>query len=127
MATGLGPDGLPAVYSGGAWVSQDRRFYWSGTAWIPIPAPSTTGPLLARVGVLMLFLAGIGYAVYSVLSTQSEFAAGYFVGAFVFFAVLIVVFRAVGGWGCFGIAIRGVTVFVAVLKILSLVTHPLPH
>ena len=127
MATGLGPDGLPAVFEGGAWVSQDRRYYWNGVNWIPIQAPSTAGPLLARVGVFVLFLSVIGYAVYSVISTQTEFAAGYFVGAFVFFLVLIVVFRAVGGWGCCGIAIRGVTVFVAVLKILSLVTHPLPH
>lgn len=127
MAIGLGPDGFPAEFIGGAWVSHDRRFYWNGTAWIPIQAPSQAGPWLTRVGVFVLFLAVIGYAVYSVLSTQTAFGAGYIVGAFVFFLVLILVYRAVGGWGYLGIAIRGVTVFLAVLKILTLITHPIPQ
>lgn len=126
MATGLGPDGFPAEFIGGAWVSHDRRFYWNGVAWIPIQAPSQSGPVLARVGVFIAFVAAIGYVVYSVFSTQSAYTTGYFVGAFAFFVVLIVVYRAVGGWGWLGIVIRALTVAVGLLKILTLLAHPLP-
>ena len=126
VATGLGPDGLPARFEGGAWVSQDRRYYWDGVAWILIKS-SSRGPWLTRAGVVVLFAAVIGYALYTVVATQNEFTAGYVAGVFVFFLLLVAVFRAVGRWGCFGYGIRAVTVVLAVLKVLTLIAHPLPR
>jgi len=125
VATGIGPDGLPAVFEGGGWVSHDRRYRWNGAAWTPIKT-SAAGPWLSRAGVLVLFLAVAGYAVYTIVSNEAEYSAGYFVGVVAFFALLFVVYRAVARWGCFGMAIRGATIALALLKILTLLRHPLP-
>jgi hypothetical protein len=119
----LGPDGRPAVYEGGAWVSQDRRYFWNGAAWLP--AKRAGGPLI-NIGIGLLFLAIIGYAAYTTLATQSAYTIGFYVGVIAFFAALFVVFRFVGRWACFGIVIRGVCVILAVLKILTLIAHAPP-
>jgi hypothetical protein len=126
MATGIGPDGLPAVFEGGGWVSHDRRYRWNGVSWTPVKQQSVVGPWLERGGVVVLFLAVAGYAVYTIVSNQAEYTAGYFVAVVVFFALLFVVYRAVARWGCFGMAIRGATIVLALLKILTLLRHPLP-
>lgn len=76
--------------------------------------------------MVLIFIALIGYVVYTTVTTQSEFALGYYVGLVVFFAVLIVTFRFVGRWGCLGTAIRAGCGALAVLKILTLVAHPPP-
>ena len=79
-----------------------------------------------QVGVGLLFIALIGYVVYTTVTTQSEFVLGYYVGVAVFFAVLIVIYRFVGRWGCFGIVIRAGCGALAALKILTLIAHPPP-
>ena len=125
MDAQIGPDGRPAVFEGGAWVSQDRRFWWNGAAWLPLKKAGAGIPL-ANLGIGLLFLAIIGYVAYTTLATESAYTIGFYVGVIAFFAVLFVVFRFVGRWGCFGILIRGVCVFLAVLKILTLIAHPPP-
>lgn len=125
MDTPIGPDGLPAVFEGGAWVSHDRRFWWNGAAWFPLKKAGAGSPLV-NLGIGLLFLAIIGYVAYTTLATESAYTVGFYLGVTAFFAVLFVVFRFVGRWGCFGILIRGVCVFLAVLKILTLIAHPPP-
>jgi len=127
VGTGIGPDGLPAVFEGGGWVSHDGRYRWNGVSWTPVKQQSVAGPWLQRGGVVVLFLAVVGYAVYTIVSNQAEYTAGYLVGIVVFFALLLVIFRAVGQrWGCFGTAIRVATIALAVLRILALLRHPPP-
>ena len=126
VATGIGPDGLPAVFEGGGWVSHDRRYRWNGTTWTPLKQTSVAGPWFMRAGVVVLFLAVAGYAVYTIVVNQEEYTVGYFVGVVVYFALLFVIFRACDRWGCFGAAIRTAAIALALLRILALLRHPLP-
>lgn len=119
----VGPDGLPAVYEGGAWRSHDRSFSWDGTAWVPTPKSSAAGPWLIRIGTIVFMVALLGYAIYTTVATTSEFAVGYYVGAVVFLTILVVIYRFAGRWGCFGIVIRAGCFLLALLKVLTLVTH----
>jgi len=80
MDTPIGPDGLPAVFDGGAWHSHDHRFWWNGAAWVPA-TQSAGGPWLIKAGIGLLLLALLGYAVYTTVATQSEFAVGYYIGS----------------------------------------------
>jgi len=123
MDAPFGPDGLPAVFDGGVWHSQDRSFFWNGAAWVPVKT-SAASPWLIKIGTSAVLLALLGFAVYTMISTQSEFTTGYYVGAIVFFAILFAIFRFAGRWGWFGIVIRGGTVFLALLKVLNLIAHP---
>jgi hypothetical protein len=128
VSTGIDPDGYPAVFEGGGWVSHDRRYRWNGVGWTPIVQPSTVGPWLKRAGVGLLFLAVIGYTVYSLGANQAEYTAGFIVGMAAYFAVLFVIFRAVGNrWGCFGAGIRIVMIALAALRILAIARVLLPH
>lgn len=122
MATGIGPDGLPAVFEAGGWVSHDRRYRWDGAAWTPLKR-SVAGPWFMRAGVVIMFLALAGYVVYTIVSNQAEFTAGFYLGVIAFFATVFVIYRAVGRWGWFGIVIRAGAIGLALIKILTVMRH----
>ena len=124
--TQLGPDGRPALFESGIWLSQDRRFWWNGAAWLPVRRSGTGFPF-ANVGLGLLFVAIIGYVAYTTLATESAYTIGFYVGVFAFFAVLFVVFRFAGRWGWLGTIVRVITVALALLKILTLIAHPPPQ
>jgi hypothetical protein len=126
METPVGPDGLPAVFEGGAWHSHDRSFRWNGAAWVPSAKPSVAGQWLVRAGTVFFLVALLGYAIYTTVASNSEFAVGYYVGAIIFFAILLVIYRFVGRWGAFGMVIRAGCFLLALLKVLTLVTHHPP-
>ena len=126
MDAQVGPDGLPAVFEGGSWHSHDHSFRWNGVDWVPAPKPSAAGQWLVRAGTVFLLVALLGYAIYTTVSSNSEFAVGYYLGAVVFFAILLVIYRFAGRWGWFGIIIRGGCFLLAALKVLTLVTHHPP-
>jgi len=123
MEAPFGPDGLPAVFVGDTWYSHDRSFWWNGTDWVPAAKESVAGPWLMRIGTVVVLVALLGYVVYTTVSTSSEFALGYFVGVVLFFVVLVVVYRFAGRWGGFGAVVRAGTIFLALLKVLTLLTH----
>ena len=125
MDAPVGPDGLLAVFDGDSWHSHDHRFRWNGTEWVPTNK-STAGPWLTRIGTSLVLLALLGYAVYTMIATSSEFAVGYYTGVGVFFAILFVIFRFAGRWGCFGTVIRAGSILLALLKLLTLLTHRPP-
>ena len=126
MDTPVGPDGLPAVFEGTTWRSHDGTFWWNGTAWVPTPKKSTANTWLVRIGASIVLVALLGYAIYTTVASNSEFAVGYYLGAVVFFAILLAIYRFAGRWGWFGIVIRGGCFLLAALKVLTLVTHPPP-
>ena len=123
MDTPFGPDGLPAVFEGGTWRSHDGSFSWNGTTWVPTLKPSAAGQWLVRAGTVFFLVALLGYAIYTTVASNSEFAVGYYIGAAAFFAILFVIYRFAGRWGWFGIAIRAGCFLLAALKILTLVSH----
>ena len=125
LDTPFGPDGLPAVFDRGAWRSHDRRFFWNGAAWVPAKT-SATGLWLIKIGTSAVLLALLGFAVNTMISTQSEYTTGYYVGAIVFLAILVAIYRFVRRWGTFGIVIRAGSILLAVLKILTLLAHRPP-
>ncbi|SRR5579872_495248 len=125
MDTPLGPDGWPAIFESGAWLSHDRRFWWNGAAWVPLKTPSTAIPFV-NIGMGLLIAATIGYVAYTTFSTASAYTIGYFVGVIAFFGVVFLVFRFVGRWGWFGIPVRVVCVGLALLKVVTLIAHPPP-
>ena len=123
----LGPDGQPAVFEGGVWVSADRRYRWNGAVWLPVSgAGAGVSPWLMRVGTWVLFSALIGYVGFTLFTTTSAYTAGFYVGVAAFFGVTVVVFRFVGRWGCVGTGIRVILVGLALLKIVTLIAHPPP-
>ena len=122
----LGPDGRLAVYEGGAWVSADRRFWWNGTAWLPLQKPGAVSPWLVRIGVWLVLAALGGYVLYTTFTSVSAYTAGYYVGAIAFFGLLFVVFRFVGRWGWMGVVIRAGLAGLALLKVLTLLAHRPP-
>jgi hypothetical protein len=126
MDAQVGPDGLPAVFEGGSWHSHDHSFRWNGVDWVPAPKPSAAGQWLVRAGTVFFLVALLGYAIYTTVSSNSEFAVGYYLGAVVFFAILLVIYRFAGRWGWFGIIIRGGCFLLAALKVLTLITHHPP-
>jgi hypothetical protein len=123
MDVPVGPDGLPAVYEAGAWRSHDRSFSWNGTSWVPTPKASVAGQWLVRAGTIVFLVALLGYAIYTTVASNSEFVMGYYIGAVVFFAILLVIYRFAGRWGWFGIVIRAGCFLLALLKVLTLVAH----
>jgi hypothetical protein len=125
MDTPFGPDGLPAVFDGGAWHSHDRRFFWNGATWVPVKT-SAAAPWLMKIGTSVVLVALLGFAVYTMITTQSEYTTGYYFGVVVFFAILVAIYRFVRRWGSFGIVIRAGSVLLAVLKILTLLAHRAP-
>jgi hypothetical protein len=123
MDTQVGPDGLPAMFDAGTWYSQDGKFQWDGSAWIRSSKPrETVSP--AHIGFAVVFVAVIGYAVYTMVSTDSAFALGVYFGAIAFFGVLLIVFFVAGRWGWFGAVVRVLSVGLALLKIVTLIAHP---
>lgn len=119
MATGFGPDGRPAVFENGGWVSYDRRYRWNGVGWTPIET-SASGPWLQRAGVVLLFLAVTGYLAYTVVANDAYYSVGYVVGVIAFFGVLWVIYRIAGRGGCFGAAVRVAVIALAVLRVLAM-------
>ena len=122
MATGIGPDGRPAVFEGGGWVSQDRRFRWNGVVWTPVKTPFV-GYWMHRVGISMVFLALVGYAIFTIATTATAYTIGFYVGILAFFGMLLLVFRSVGRWGVLGVAIRAASIGLALLKVLTLIAR----
>ena len=125
MDAPVDPDGFPAVFDGGTWHSHDRSLRWSGEAWVRVNE-SASSPWLVRIGTTVVLVALLGYAVYTMIATNSEFAIGYYVGVAAFFAILLVIFRFAGRWGSFGTLVRAGSILLALLKILNLVTHRPP-
>ena len=121
----FGPDGLPAVFDGGAWRSHDRRFFWNGADWVPAKT-SAAALWLIKIGTSVVLLALLGFAVYTMIATQSEYTTGYYAGVAIFLAILVAIYRFVGRWGSFGIVLRAGSIFLALLKILTLLAHRPP-
>jgi hypothetical protein len=67
----VGPDGRPAVFDGAAWVSQDRRYWWNGAAWLPI---KKTGFRPSGLVIVLGFfvIAAAAYILYSTLTRHFE-------------------------------------------------------
>ena len=127
MDTGIGPDGLPPIFDGSGWVSSDGRHRWNGTAWTPVARASlAASPWLIRIGLALMLFALAAFAVYTVVSSQGEFAAGYYVGLFVFFGLTIWIFRAPGNWGWIGILVRMAMGGLMLLRIIGLLRNPPP-
>jgi hypothetical protein len=57
----IGPDGLPPTFDGAAWVSQDGKHWWNGTAWQPIVLKR--GPNYALIGMVIGIIALIAFVV----------------------------------------------------------------
>ena len=93
---------------------------------MPTPKSSAAGPWLIRIGTIVFMVALLGYAIYTTVATNSEFAVGYYVGAVVFLAILVVIYRFAGRWGWFGIVVRASCFLLALLKVLTLATHHPP-
>ncbi|HEY6114979.1 MAG TPA: hypothetical protein VI172_03385 [Candidatus Dormibacteraeota bacterium] len=111
------------MFDAGTWYSQDGKFQWDGSAWIRSSKPrETVSP--AHIGFAVVFVAVIGYAVYTMVSTDSAFALGVYFGAIAFFGVLLIVFFVAGRWGWFGAVVRVLSVGLALLKIVTLIAHP---
>jgi len=125
MDSPLGPDGRPAVFDGGAWITQDRRYWWNGAAWVPLQ-PACAGFPLVNIGIGIVFVAIAGYVVYSLLATESAYTIGFYIGVIAFFGILVAVYRFAGRWGWFGILVRAVSVALGLLKVLTLIAHPPP-
>jgi len=125
MDSPIGPDGLPAILDGGAWRSHNGRYWWNGVAWVPANK-SVTGQWMVKIGITLLLVALLGYAVYTTIATQSEYTVGYYAGVMAFFATLLAIYRFSGRWSWFGTVVRAGCLFLALLKVLTLVAHPLP-
>jgi hypothetical protein len=120
VATGFGPDGRPAVFENGGWVSDDRRYRWNGLGWTPIQTVSSSGPWLQRAGVVLLVLAAVGYLAYIVVANDEWYSLGFVVGVIAYFAVLLVIYKIAGRAGCFGAAVRVVVIALAVLRVVAM-------
>ena len=70
MAVEIGPDGQPAHFDGAAWVSQDGRHFWNGTAWQPIAKPKGGRPSLLLIGIAVFVVAAGGFIAFSVFSPK---------------------------------------------------------
>ena len=57
------PAGRPPLFDGAAWVSQDRKYWWNGSAWQPIVRKRR--PSFALIGVAVAIVAVIGYVIYA--------------------------------------------------------------
>jgi len=127
VETGFGPDGRPAVFDGSGWLSADGRHRWNGAAWIPIARQRFgASPWLTRIGVALFFFAVVAYAVYTTVANESEFVLGYYAGLLVFFGLAILIFRAAGNWGWFGILVRMAMGGLMLLRLLALWRNPPP-
>jgi hypothetical protein len=126
MDAPVDPDGLLAVFDGGTWRSHDGSLLWNGAEWVPVKKQPVAGPWLVRIGTSIVLVALLGYAVYTTIATQSEFAVGYYLGIVIFFAVLFAIYRFAGRWGWFGIVIRSGCFLLTALKVLTLLVHRPP-
>ena len=125
MDTQVGPDGQPAVFDGGEWFSQDRRYVWGAEGWTPTGG-SAQGLTLAHIGFAAVFVAVVAYAVYTMVTADFGSNIGYYLGAIAFFGVLFMTFVLVGRWGWWGSIIRVICVGLAILKIVTLIANPPP-
>ena len=126
MDAPVDPDGLLAVFDGGTWRSHDGSLLWNGAEWVPVKKQPVAGPWLVRIGTSIVLVALLGYAVYTTIASNSEFAVGYYLGAVIFFGILLVIFRFAGRWGGFGTVVRAGSIFLALLKVLTLLVHRPP-
>jgi hypothetical protein len=53
----VGPDGKPPNFDGAVWVSQDRRYWWNGTAWERVKGRGFHPPIAVFV-IVVVILAG---------------------------------------------------------------------
>jgi hypothetical protein len=121
--TQIGPDGQPAIFDGGAWYSSDRRYEWDGSDWVRSHRPGE-GLSFAHVGFAAIFVSVIAYAIYTMVSTESVFKLGFYLGAISFFGVLLLVFLFAGRWGWIGSIVRVLCVGLALLKFVTLIFNP---
>jgi len=68
MSDMIGPDGRPPVFDGAAWVSQDRRYWWNGAAWLRIKRRGFRPPI-AMTLIVVAFLGGVWYLLHDVFPT----------------------------------------------------------
>jgi len=59
----IGPDGQPPVFDGAAWMSQDGRYWWNGTAWQPLVTKRR--PNFALIGIAIAIVAVIAFVIYA--------------------------------------------------------------
>src|SRR5690242_7367825 len=119
--TQIGPDGQPAVFDSGAWYSSDRRYQWDGAAWIRSERASG-GMSFAHVGFAAIFVAVLGYAVFTIVNAgNSEFNVGFYLGAIAFFGVAVALFLIAGRWGWIGAIVRVLCVGLVLLKLTTLI------
>ena len=65
LATMVDPNGQAPVFDGATWMSQDRHYWWNGAAWQPV-VKRRGGPNLVLIGLAVLFVAGIAWAIHSI-------------------------------------------------------------
>jgi hypothetical protein len=61
----IGPDGQPPTFNGAAWVSQDGRYWWNGTAWQAATKPRRR-PNLVLIGIGIVIVAGVLLAIRTI-------------------------------------------------------------
>src|SRR5882672_10411600 len=59
----LGPDGQPARFDGAAWVTSDGRYWWNGTAWLPVVRRRSFRPNWFVIGMAVLCVGAVIYIV----------------------------------------------------------------
>lgn len=119
--TQIGPDGQPALFDSGIWYSSDRRYQWDGADWVRSQR-SSAGMSFAHVGFAAMFVAVLGYAVFTIVNTgNSAFNLGFYLGAIAFFGVALVVFLVAGRWGWVGAIVRVLCVGLVLLKLTTLI------
>jgi hypothetical protein len=119
--TQIGPDGQPALFDSGIWYSSDRRYQWDGADWVRSQRPGG-GMSFAHVGFAAMFVAVLGYAVFTIVNSgNGAFNLGFYLGAIAFFAVAVVVFLVAGRWGWIGAIVRVLCVGLVLLKLTTLI------
>ena len=63
MSATIGPDGKPPKFDGAAWISEDGRYWWNGTAWMPIKKPRGRAPI-ALIVIGLVIVVGIGWVIH---------------------------------------------------------------
>ena len=120
--TQIGPDGQPAVFDSGVWYSSDRRYQWDGADWVRSQRTGGSGMSFAHVGFAAMFVAVIGYAVFTAVhSGNAAFDLGFYLGAIAFFGVAVALFLVAGRWGWIGAIVRVLCVGVVLLKLTTLI------
>lgn len=65
MATMLDPNGQPPVLMGQTWLSADGRYWWNGTAWLPVVKKRRQPPWIL-IGLALVIIAGVAYVIHAI-------------------------------------------------------------